>query len=261
MKREQLEAVLRLAAGEATAAELSVELGVSTNEVESWRALWLAGVRAANAPHRRPWLAATVLAASVALVVAALGARTAWAAGCASTLPAPLTTFCAGEPAVASVVNGNFAAVITGLVQKVGAFGVADVTVGTPGQNANLNVNGSQSVSGGQSISGSSVVSGNLTVNGSISGNPVVSGNLTVNGALDLGVNTVFCANSPCYCNGADYPLNWSATCNGAGVGIYQVSLVTNASSKRGFDLTCLTTAYNPVPARNVTLSCLRLKP
>ena len=38
MKREQLDAVLRLAAGEATAAELSVELGVSTNEVESWRA-------------------------------------------------------------------------------------------------------------------------------------------------------------------------------------------------------------------------------
>ena len=67
---------------------------------------------------------AKALVAVVVLGSAAVGVREtlAWG-GCTPTLPSPLKTFCVGDPALASDINGNFQAVVDWLVPMVGAFG------------------------------------------------------------------------------------------------------------------------------------------
>ena len=73
--------------------------------------------------HTRSSLA-KALVAVVVLGSAVVGVREtlAWG-GCSQTLPSPLKTFCAGDPALAADINGNFKAVADWLVPKVGKFG------------------------------------------------------------------------------------------------------------------------------------------
>ncbi len=81
--------------------------------------------------HTRSSLA-KALVAVVVLGSAVVGVREtlAWG-GCSQTLPSPLKTFCAGDPALAADINGNFKAVADWLVPKVGKFGTADAAVFT----------------------------------------------------------------------------------------------------------------------------------
>ncbi len=50
---------------------------------------------------------------------------------CNQTLPAPLTTFCPGDPASAAQVNGNFQQIVDWLQAKVGAVSAAGVSTPT----------------------------------------------------------------------------------------------------------------------------------
>src|SRR5262249_28511712 len=48
---------------------------------------------------------------------------------CAQVLPAPMTTFCSGTPAIASQVNGNFKQLADWTAAKVGTLSDPNVTV------------------------------------------------------------------------------------------------------------------------------------
>jgi len=65
---------------------------------------------------------ALVAVLAVGTLVAGVQEARAWG-GCAKTLPDPLKTFCAGDPALANDINGNFKAVVDWLEPKVGTFG------------------------------------------------------------------------------------------------------------------------------------------
>ncbi len=90
---------------------------------------------------------------AVGSLVAGIQEARAWG-GCAKTLPDPLKTFCAGDPALANDINGNFRALVDWLTPKVGAFGNAggsSVAVFT-GSGAALT-----------SLSGSNITAGTVT--------------------------------------------------------------------------------------------------
>ena len=74
--------------------------------------------------------------------------RAAWAAGtCAQTLPAPLTTFCPNDPALATDMNANLQALASSLILKTGSL--TGNTVTTPAGatiNGQLKVNSSTSM-------------------------------------------------------------------------------------------------------------------
>jgi hypothetical protein len=104
--------------------------------------------------------------------------------GCAQTLPGPLKTFCAGDPALSQDINGNFATLVNWVEKKVGTVGSPDVTV-----TGAAKVTGLMSAEGGLVVTGAQKVSSNLTVNGAASvakdlsagGNVKVVGELVVN--------------------------------------------------------------------------------
>ena len=262
MKPFETESILRLLAGEVSAAELAAHHGVTVEEIERWKAAWIAGARSAQQPRRRSpttWLVASVLV----LGAVAFGSRAAWAAGCASTLPSPLVTFCPNDPALASQVNGNFQALVDGLQQKVGTFGTqtitapGPVTVQTTLTTTALTASASANLTGA-TLNGSTIVPGVMTV----SGIENVSGTLNVTGTLDVSPTTVTCTNGqPCYCPVGLFPLTWTGTCANAGHAVYSVLPVTNASGARGYEVKCLLLSNNQTyNMLNLSVLCTRLR-
>ena len=142
--------------------------------------------------------AVNALVVVIALGSAVVGVREtlAWC-GCSQTLPSPLTAFCAGDPASAAQINGNFKALSDGLVgvqQKVGSAAGANVTVagtetvtGLLTAKTGLAVTGAATVSNGLTVAqGGAAVTGVLAVTGNstVSGSSTVTGDLTTKGTL-----------------------------------------------------------------------------
>lgn len=226
MRDTSTEAVLKWLSGDASAEAIAAEHGLTVAELERARAIFIAGARGAQG---RQSLRGTIVAAAV-IVAGALGlvSREAWAANCAQTLPSPLTTFCAGEPAKASEMNGNFEGVLTEVRNKVGPYGGSNVLIG-----------------------GSLAVAGNANLNG----------NAAITGSLGLNATRKSCASAPCYCNTTQqFPIAWSATCNGSGIGLYSANVVQDSSQHWGYDLKCITSTFTTQPpALNVVLYCAQL--
>ncbi len=123
--------VLALLSGTATTEELARRHGVSAAEIDGWRSAYVAGLRDAQAlaarPKRARWVAMLGAAAAMLLAVGV-----SWAQGmpsCAQTLPSPLRTFCADDPALADQVNANFQGVVDLIQRKVGAVSSINVAV------------------------------------------------------------------------------------------------------------------------------------
>src|SRR3954462_8390562 len=113
MQPGRMDEVLALLSGETTVADIAHRQGVTEAEVESWKAMFLAGAKAgASGGHSvpSPWKKRQLTAAVIASAASGLCASSAsiGQTACTQTLPAPLKTFCANAPAVAGDVNGNF---------------------------------------------------------------------------------------------------------------------------------------------------------
>lgn len=111
-RRAAVEAVLR---GETTPSEVAKRQGVPVEEV----AEWLVAAHRSRVTSRRRAIGASVVVACIG--VGLWGQRALSAGNCAQTLPAPLVTFCADEPALASEMNGNFAGLLTILNNRIGS--------------------------------------------------------------------------------------------------------------------------------------------
>lgn len=118
---EQITAVLELLESRSTVDAVAGKYGVTPQELEGWRALYLAGLKDAQGAQgaqarfgrgRRLGVGLAVLAAVVATAASA-----------------QLVTFTAGSPALAVDVNNNFALLKTWLEQKVGTAGQASVRI------------------------------------------------------------------------------------------------------------------------------------
>lgn len=192
----RITAVLELLEGHSSAEAVAAKAGVSLAELEGWRDAYVAGLKA-GAPVRRTVRRRRLAAAGAAVGLAGVAAwvSIAYAATCTQTLPAPLVTFCANNPAVASEINANFAAVVQFVTSKVGAVGNTNVTITGPLQASgtttftgpSVNVATPGSGAGGRAITHDS---GNvLSLNGqgdfssvTIGSNTRVSGNLIAQG-------------------------------------------------------------------------------
>lgn len=170
---KRTQAIIELLADRTTVAEVAREFGVSTDEVTHWKALYLDGAAGAAA-RRRPVRAFGVgrsLAIGLSLVLVSTVGWVDYARSqstCNQTLPAPLTTFCAGDPASAAQVNGNFQQLVDWLQAKVGAVGTAGVTTPTlTATNANAaTVTATKVVAGGYTPSAASWNSQGTGTNG-----------------------------------------------------------------------------------------------
>ena len=108
---------------------------------------------------------ALVAVIAVGSLVAGVQEARAWGA-CAGLLePYGLKTFCAGNPALASDINGNFQALAKDLEAKVGTVTDANVTV-----KSNLAVTGTTTLTGKLTANGGAAVTGVLTADGVKSG-------------------------------------------------------------------------------------------
>lgn len=163
----QTESVIALLQGRVSVRDVARAHGVTESEVESWRALFVDGLAQPrrSAPRRGAWVAAT----AALLVTVGVASRTAWAGNCASTLPAPLVTLCADEPALATEVNGNFRQLVTWLEAKVGSVASNAITAGTINAGA-ISTTGAVTVGTTLGTNGNLTVGGNLTVRGSALG-------------------------------------------------------------------------------------------
>lgn len=133
---KRTQAIIDVLADRATVEEVAREFGVSTDEVTQWKALYLDG--AAGAAARRRPVRAFGVGRSVAIGLSCVLVSTVgWVdyarsqSTCNQTLPAPLTTFCPGDPASAAQVNGNFQQIVDWLQAKVGAVSAAGVSTPT----------------------------------------------------------------------------------------------------------------------------------
>jgi hypothetical protein len=116
----RLDSLLSHLEGALTVEDVARRHGVSTDEVESWKALYLSGARASTGrPRRSP----RAFLAAAAVFAASLGAFTALAQStiCSSGWPTQLICFSADTPALADQVNANFKKVWDGTV-PVGAI-------------------------------------------------------------------------------------------------------------------------------------------
>ena len=174
----------------------------------------------------RAWLRRTMLAASSAVFLAGLigFVRVAYAANCQQTLPAPLVTFCAGDPALAKDINGNFQGVANQLIAKVGAWGSVDATM-------------------------NAVTMKSATVTGGVT----VGGDLKVTGKALVGYHVVKCIqNQGCTCPGGEVLLGGGASCpNGNGSAL-------NYSSINPFNPAAWT-AYCTLNMPDIAIMCARL--
>lgn len=147
--------LLSLLKHEVSVGELAVRRGVTEAEVLAARDAFLVGVESRKAPS-------ALVAIVVAVVVSVVATRAAAAGTCAQTLPAPLSTMCADEPATATEVNGNFGQMVRWVEEKTGPIGDGGIVTNT------LRVNGATTV--GALTTGALTVNGNLRVNGSALG-------------------------------------------------------------------------------------------
>lgn len=156
MTKPHIDAVLELLAGGKTAEAIAQQYGVPVDELLRSRDAYVAGLNAARRTEKHPsrWRLSAA-AAAVVLLGVGLWARVAFAATCTQTLPAPLVTFCANNPALASEINGNFAAMVQYITSKVGAVGSSNVTI-----------TGATTITGGSNLSGGTSVSGPLSASG-----------------------------------------------------------------------------------------------
>lgn len=120
---ERLQTVNRAIASGRPLEQLSAELGMSLEELVAWRSVYEAARRDVSRSSKKRWLGAVAAIALVLLTPRVMAAGT-----CAQTLPAPLITFCADEPALASDVNSNLQQLVNWVQQKVGTVGTADLT-------------------------------------------------------------------------------------------------------------------------------------
>ena len=97
--------LLSLLKNDVSVRELAARWGVNEAEVLAARDSFLVGIESRKSPS-------TLLAIVAAVVVSVVATRAAAAGTCAQTLPAPLSTMCADEPAAASEVNNNFSQVV-----------------------------------------------------------------------------------------------------------------------------------------------------
>ncbi len=159
-------------------------------------------VRQALADERRHSRrrAAGLIVALTAVAVAVGSATRAWAQSCTSSLPAPLVSLCADQPALAADLNANTLQLVTWLQQKVGTVGNANVAVagtlnvaGALNANSALNVTGTLTAAGAANASSGSI--------GTLSSTNVTATNLNVTGALDVGLEMVRCTSTlECLC-------------------------------------------------------------
>lgn len=157
------EDVLRLVCGVTTAAEVAAKHGVTEAEVERWRLQHVRAIeRLARPPSARRLRASAVAALAVLAAGVGLVSTDALAqVACAQTLPMPLKTFCAGDPALVADVNGNTQKLVDFIQQKVGTVGNANIsTAGT------LNTGAATVAS--LTSSGTSALVGNVTVGGNM---------------------------------------------------------------------------------------------
>lgn len=134
---ERLQTVNRALASGRPLEELSTELGLSVEELITWRSVYEAARRDVSRSTKKRWLGAII-----GIVLVLLTPRVMAAGTCAQTLPAPLVTMCSDEPALASEVNGNFQQLVTWVQQKVGTVGTADLTTTGNINAANINATG-----------------------------------------------------------------------------------------------------------------------
>ncbi len=149
---ERLQTVNRAIASGRPLEQLSGELGMSVDELVAWRSVYEAARRDVSRSSKKRWLGAIVGIALVLLTPRVMAAGT-----CAQTLPSPLVTLCADEPALASEVNGNFQQLVTWVQQKVGTVGTADLTTTGTLNAANINATGSLRVNATDANSGTQV--------------------------------------------------------------------------------------------------------
>ncbi len=158
----------------------SNELQQRVNQLEQL----LADTRQGLEPQRqtRARIAKALVAVlAVGSLVAGVQEARAWG-GCNQFLSSyGLTTFCAGDPALATDINGNFQVLAKDLEAKVGTVTDPNVTVksnlavtGTTTVTGKLTANGGLTVVGAETISSTLGVTGATTV-----------GDLTVNGKLN----------------------------------------------------------------------------
>lgn len=153
--------VVAVLSGRRTVAEVAQAHGVSEADVEAWRALYVSGLEHASSGARRlgrppqRWVG---LAGAALVAVLASGWAYAQSSACTQTLPSPLVTLCADQPARATDVNGNLQQLVDWVQQKVGTVGTANVAI-----TGTLNVTGTTTL--GTTTAGATTT-GNLTTNG-----------------------------------------------------------------------------------------------
>ena len=211
----------------------------------------LAHERRVREDREARWRAAMRWATRATLASLAVGAligfvRVAYAANCQQTLPAGLITFCAGDPALAKDINGNFATLVTQLTNKVGAWGSTDATMNNVTMKS-ATVSGSAAVMGNAAVTGSvtaasvtatgNVGAATLTATGDVAAASLhTTGDVGIAGIAYLGYHskTCFPGNAPfnCACNANEVPLGggvdcpngmkWSAPWSGNGLSGWQ---------------------------------------
>ena len=215
-----------------------------------------------------------------AVVLATLVGTAAFAANgaCPNGLP---FCFTADQPALASEVNHNFMQLREWLESKVGTVATpvrittgATVSTVTPPTQATraLFVSSSTTGSGdpiadfrhdnltqGVGIGWSSIFATGTDVNQDLNLIAKGTGQVISASRLNVGATTTSCAIGPCFCPTGAYPLSWTGTCSGAGIGVYSVAAATSGSL-RGFDVQCISSTFSAfAPMRNMVVTCSRL--
>ena len=211
-------------------------------------------------------------AGGAAVLAALVGTAASAASGaCPNVMP-----FCFNpdEPALASQVNMNFAQLKEWLESKVGTVANpvkiatgATVSTTTPPAQASRALYVSANTSSatepiadfrhdnktqGIGIGWNSIIATGTATDQDLAlvpkgsglvvavGGLAVTANLSVGGNLNVGATTnTSCTTSPCYCPTGQFPLSWTGTCSGAGVGVYSVLPVT-LGAQRGLDVQCI---------------------
>lgn len=217
-------------------------------------------------------------AAALLVVLIATGASAANGA-CPNGLP---FCFAADTPASAEEVNTNFAQLKEWLESKVGTVAtpvkvVSGATVSTvtpPAQTTRALFVSSNSASPTDPIV--DIRHDNLTQGVGIGWNSIVAtgsaatqdlqfvakgaGQVISASNFSVGATTATCAIGPCFCPAGLFAQSWTGTCANAGVAVYSATIVTNASSQRGFDVQCVSSNFGAsAPMRNLTVVCSRL--
>ncbi len=193
-KKEQI--VLAVMAGEKNINEAAQEYNVASQEIESWREMYVAGLRKQRVRRK---IIATLFATKRKRLITILAASI-LVLGISGVVVAQTTSICAdhdeiicfqeNSPAKASDVNNNFAKLYGWLKQKVGEVGNSNISTSGSITSTAGTVKGTQVVSTGSitATEGTGLIKGkNLEVTGSITstsgtvkGTQVVSaGNIT----------------------------------------------------------------------------------